>query len=168
MAGRADARRAAAGALRWRACSALLFGWFCVRLSGVYLAMLTLAFAQIAWSVAFQWASVTGGDNGILGVWPDAWAAPRWSSTTSRWRSALGATLMLRRIIYAPFGYALRAAARQRAAGRGDRHRCLRIRWLAFALAGRCGGLAGGLFAYAKGSVFPDLDGASRAASMRW
>ena len=51
------------------------FGWFCVRLSGVYLAMLTLAFAQIAWSVAFQWVELTGGDNGILGVWPSAWAA---------------------------------------------------------------------------------------------
>ena len=32
-----------------------VFGWFCVRLSGVYLAMLTLAFAQIVWSVVFQW-----------------------------------------------------------------------------------------------------------------
>src|SRR5271163_1258829 len=49
---------------------ALLFGWFCVRLSGVYLAMLTLAFAQIVWSVVFQWTAVTGGDNGLLGVWP--------------------------------------------------------------------------------------------------
>ena len=46
-----------------------------VRLSGVYLAMLTLAFAQIVWAVAFQWVGVTGGDNGILGVWPAAWAA---------------------------------------------------------------------------------------------
>ena len=55
--------------------AALLFGWFCVRLSGVYLAMLTLAFAQIVWSVAFQWVELTGGDNGILGVWPSAWAS---------------------------------------------------------------------------------------------
>ncbi|HLJ71312.1 MAG TPA: ABC transporter permease, partial [Roseiarcus sp.] len=38
---------------------ALIFGWFSVRLSGVYFAMLTLAFAQIAWSVAFQWTEVT-------------------------------------------------------------------------------------------------------------
>ena len=51
------------------------FGWFAVRLSGVYLAMLTLAFAQIVWSIAFQWVSVTGGDNGLLGVWPSPWAA---------------------------------------------------------------------------------------------
>ena len=49
---------------------ALLFGWFAVRLSGVYLAMLTLAFAQIVWSIVFQWEGVTGGSNGILGVWP--------------------------------------------------------------------------------------------------
>src|SRR5437016_6335448 len=49
---------------------ALLFGWFAVRLSGVYLAMLTLAFAQIVWSILFQWEEVTGGSNGILGIWP--------------------------------------------------------------------------------------------------
>ena len=34
---------------------AAVFGWLCVRLSGIYLAMLTLALAQIVWSVAFQW-----------------------------------------------------------------------------------------------------------------
>jgi hypothetical protein len=65
------ARLRAAAGLR----GALLFGWFCVRLTGVYFAMLTLAFAQIAWSLAFQWTDVTGGDNGIVGVWPSAWAA---------------------------------------------------------------------------------------------
>ncbi|MBL4615498.1 MAG: ABC transporter permease, partial [Magnetovibrio sp.] len=54
---------------------AVVFGWFCVRLTGVYLAMLTLAFAQIAWSVVFQWDDVTGGDNGLLGVWPAEWAS---------------------------------------------------------------------------------------------
>ena len=39
-------------------------------LSGVYLAMLTLAFAQIVWSVVFQWEDFTGGSNGVIGVWP--------------------------------------------------------------------------------------------------
>ena len=50
---------------------AAVFGFFAVQLSGVYFAMLTLAFAQIVWSIAFQWVAVTGGDNGILGVWPE-------------------------------------------------------------------------------------------------
>src|SRR5256885_2509362 len=49
---------------------ALVFGWFAVRLSGVYLAMLTLAFAQIIWAIPFQWGELTGGSNGILGIWP--------------------------------------------------------------------------------------------------
>ena len=56
---------------------ALIVGWFCVRLSGVYLAMLSMAFAQVAWSIVFQWDAVTGGDDGILGIWPSAWASDR-------------------------------------------------------------------------------------------
>ena len=58
---------------------ALLFGWFAVRLSGVYLAMLTLAFAQIVWAIVFQWENVTGGSNGILGIWPTGPFTQRWS-----------------------------------------------------------------------------------------
>jgi ABC-type branched-subunit amino acid transport system permease subunit len=66
------------GASHWLAApvlalvGALLFGWFAVRLSGVYLAMLTLAFAQIVWAAVFQWETLTGGSNGVLGVWPSA------------------------------------------------------------------------------------------------
>ncbi len=56
---------------------ALVFGWFCVRLSGVYLAMLTLAFAQIIWATVYQWDAVTGGSNGLVGVWPAPWLSSR-------------------------------------------------------------------------------------------
>jgi branched-chain amino acid transport system permease protein len=136
---------------------ALLFGWFCVRLSGVYLAMLTLAFAQIGWSVAFQWQAVTGGDNGILGVWPAEWASPRWAFYYLSLAGCAGGILMLRRIIFSPFGYALRAGRdsplRADAVGIDVR----RLQWLAFTVAGTFAGLAGGLYAYAKGSVFPNL-----------
>ena len=141
----------------------LVFGWFCVRLSGVYSAMLTLAFAQIAWSVAFQWVEVTGGDNGILGVWPDAWAAPKLVYYYLALALCLGATLFLRRVIHAPFGYALRAqrdsALRAEAIGID----AFRIRWLGFGLAAAAAGIAGGLFAYAKGSVFPTTMGIPRS-----
>ena len=65
---------------------ALVFGWFAVRLSGVYLAMLTLAFAQIIWSIATQWTEVTGGSNGILGIWPTApFDSRRTSCSRRRW-----------------------------------------------------------------------------------
>jgi branched-chain amino acid transport system permease protein len=133
----------------------VVFGWFCVRLSGVYAAMLTLAFAQIAWSTAFQWVELTGGDNGILGVWPSPWAQGKLAFYYLTLLLCVGATLLLRRAIFSPFGYALRAGRdsplRAEAIGMDG----FRIRWAAFVLAAVAAGIAGGLFAYSKGSVFP-------------
>jgi branched-chain amino acid transport system permease protein len=133
----------------------VVFGWFCVRLSGVYAAMLTLAFAQIAWSAAFQWVELTGGDNGILGVWPRGWAQSKLAYYWLALTLCVCMTLLLRRAIFAPFGYALRAGRdsplRAEAIGMDG----FRIRWAAFILAAIAAGIAGGLFAYAKGSVFP-------------
>ena len=135
---------------------ALLFGWFCVRLSGVYFAMLTLAFAQILWSVAFQWTEVTGGDNGLIGIWPSAWAA---SAAHFYWLTLVLVVIgiaLLRVILFSPFGYALRALRdnelRAEAIGL-SRHR---IQWIAFTVAGAFAALAGALHAFLKGSVFPD------------
>lgn len=138
---------------------ALLFGWFCVRLTGVYLAMLTLAFAQIVWSVTFQWYGFTGGDNGILGVWPAAWVASKPAYYLLSLALCASGLWLLRRIVFAPFGYALRAcrdsSLRADAIGIDAR----RQQWLAFTIAGACAGLAGGLYAFAKGSVFPNVMG---------
>jgi branched-chain amino acid transport system permease protein len=137
------------------ALAALAFGGFVVRLSGVYLAMLTLAFAQIVWAIMFQAVSVTGGDNGILGVWPAAWATdPRIYYWLTLAICSIG-VLLLRRILYAPFGYALRAARDSglRAAAIGLTAASLRL--TALVMAGAAAGLAGGLTAFAKGSVFP-------------
>ena len=136
--------------------AAALFGWFCVRLSGVYLAMLTLAFAQIAWSVAFQWDALTGGSNGLVGVWPADWL----SSRTAYYGLALvccaAGVLILWRILHSPFGYSVRA-------GRDSALRATAIRidvsqrqWIAFILAGASAGLAGGLYAFSKGSLSPE------------
>jgi branched-chain amino acid transport system permease protein len=137
------------------ALAALVFGGFVVRLSGVYLAMLTLAFAQIVWAVMFQAVSITGGDNGILGVWPDAWASdPRVYYWLTLAICAAG-VLLLRRALYAPFGYALRATrdSALRAEAIGLNAGMLRL--AALVLAGAAAGLAGGLTAFSKGSVFP-------------
>ncbi len=103
---RRPARGAGGRRARRRCCSAR----FVVRLSGVYLAMLTLAFAQIVWAVAFQSVEWTGGDNGILGVWPPGWARGPAAFYWLALALCLGGALLLRRVLYAPFGYALRAA----------------------------------------------------------
>ena len=135
---------------------AAVFGFFAVQLSGVYFAMLTLAFAQIVWSVAFQWVEVTGGDNGILGVWPERWVS---SPSHFYWLSlgiAALAVAGLRILVFSPFGFALRAMRdsplRSEAIGINGK----RIQWTAFVIAGTVAGVAGALFAYLKGSVFPD------------
>jgi branched-chain amino acid transport system permease protein len=140
---------------------AALFGFFAVQLSGVYFAMLTLAFAQIVWSIAFQWVALTGGDNGILGVWPERWAA---SPARFYWLSlfiAVLAVAALRIAVFSPFGFALRATRdsplRAEAIGIDGKA----VQWTAFVIAGTFAAIAGALFAYLKGSVFPDNLGIS-------
>jgi len=140
---------------------AAVFGFFAVQLSGVYFAMLTLAFAQIVWSIAFQWVAVTGGDNGILGVWPESWAA---SPARFYWLSlgiAALAVAALRVAVFSPFGFALRATRDSPLRGEAIGIDGKRIQWTAFVIAGTVAGVAGALFAYLKGSVFPDSLGIS-------
>jgi branched-chain amino acid transport system permease protein len=135
---------------------ALVFGWFCVRLSGVYLAMLTLAFAQITWATIYQWDALTGGSNGLVGVWPAPWVSSRAAYYWLTLALAGGAIALLWRIVFAPFGYALRATrdSPRRAAAIGIDVRT--VRWAGFVLAGLAAGLAGSLYAFSKGSIAPD------------
>jgi branched-chain amino acid transport system permease protein len=138
------------------ALGALVFGWFCVRLSGVYLAMLTLAFAQIAWAVVYQWDSFTGGSNGLVGVWPAPWLSGTLSYYYLTLALVVAGVLLLRRVLFAPFGYAMRAgrdsALRADAIGIDVK----RMQWAAFTVAGLFAGLAGALFAFSKGSISPE------------
>jgi branched-chain amino acid transport system permease protein len=134
--------------------AALAAGFFVLRAQGVYASMLTLAFAQILWSVAVQWIEVTGGDNGILGVWPPT------GSRLAYYLLTLAIVVLslaaLTRAALAPFGFALRAArdAPERAEALGIDVR--RVRWVAFVAGGAFGGLAGTLQAFQKGAVFPN------------
>lgn len=142
---------------------ALLFGWFSVRLSGVYLAMLTLAFAQIVWSIVYQWDDVTGGSNGIFGVWPADWL----SSSSAFYYLVLGITLVgvlvLRRILFAPFGMALRAGRDSDLRADAIGIDVKRIQWAAFVVAGLFGGIAGAVFAFSKGGISPEAIGVGRS-----
>lgn len=135
---------------------ALIFGWFCVRLSGVYLAMLTLAFAQIAWSIIFQWDQFTGGSNGLVGIWPSPWLASKAAYYTLTLSATALGVFALWRILHAPFGYALRAGRdspmRADAIGIHVRH----VQWGGFIVAGLAAGLGGSLYAFSKGSISPD------------
>ena len=136
--------------------AAFVFGALCVRLSGIYLAMLTLAFAQIVWSIALQWDAVTGGSNGITGAWPPDWLASRSRYYLLVLAMTAAGLVALVVIAYTPFGYALRGSrdSALRAAASGIDVPARRIE--ALVIAGAFAGLAGGLFAYSKGGTSPD------------
>ena len=136
-------------------CLGAIIGWFCIRLTGVYFAMLTLAFAQLLWSIVFQWTDVTGGDDGILSIWPASWAS---ESIVYYYLTLIvggGGIVLLRHIAHTPFGYAMRASrdSRLRAEATGIDTR--RVQLTSIIFAGAMAGLAGGLFVFSKGSVFP-------------
>ena len=135
---------------------AFIYGWFAVRLSGVYLAMLTLAFAQITWAITYQWDDFTGGSNGLTGVWPAEWLADKQHYYYLTLALVALGVLGLRRLLFSPFGYTLRAgrdsALRADAIGIDVK----RMQWAAFVIAGTFAGLAGALYAFSKGSISPE------------
>ena len=145
------------------AIGALVFGWFCVRLSGVYLAMLTLAFSQIVWSVVFQWDDVTGGSNGLTGVWPAEWLADKRTYYYLTLALVVGAILLIRRALFAPFGYAMRAGRDSPLRADAIGIDVKRIQWVAFVIAAVFAGLAGALYAFSKGSISPDTVAVGRS-----
>ena len=135
---------------------AAVFGAAVVRSSGVYLAMLSLALAQVVWAGATQWVSLTGGDNGLIGLTLVSDAA-RPFFYAGLVALALLSVLWLRVLGQSVLGAALQALrdAPLRAAASG-----LSVGWLkyrVFVTSAALAGLAGGLFAAHKGAVFPSV-----------
>ena len=148
------------------ALAAGIIGFFCVRLSGVHFAMLTLAFGQLIFTVAYKWYGLTGGDNGIQGI-PvkpiplGGLGVLDIGSTQSMYYFVLvvvGLSVeLLRRIRSSPFGATLKAIREngQRASFLGVN--ILLYRWTAFVVAGAFTGLAGGLFAMMEKAISPEI-----------
>jgi branched-chain amino acid transport system permease protein len=135
---------------------ALAFGALVVRSSGVYLAMLSLALAQMIWAGATQWVDLTGGDNGLIGL---RLIAPE---SRALWDAALCGFMLLAlagmaRVARSSRGAALQAVrdAPLRAAASGLPVQALRYQ--VFVGSATLAGLAGGLWAAFKGAVFPSV-----------
>ena len=160
---------------------ALLFGYFCVRLTKIYFAMLTLAFAQIVWAICFKWNEVTWGEQGMPEIpYPDFGWVERvgtvlpWVGVyrTSEYFYFLTLVLvgacfwLLRRIVGSPFGRMLTTIREnpERAEFIGVNVR--RYELAAFVLAGTFAGLAGGLFGIFNRGVFPDFAYWSKSAEV--
>jgi branched-chain amino acid transport system permease protein len=116
------------------AVAAAAFGYFSVRLTSIYFAMLTLAFAQIVFAVVHQWDEVTGGDNGVLAVWPrHGYQVPDALLLGARLRRRGRSAAEDRRRL--ALGLALRAVRDTQASG-GRRINIRALQWTAFVVAG--------------------------------
>lgn len=149
------------------AVAAVVFGFFCVRLTKIYFAMLTLAFSQIVWAICFKWNDVTGGDQGLPDIpYPDFdWlsAVPGFEDLRNGEEFYLLtlvlvalSLLALRRVVASPFGRMLTTIREnpERAAFIGvDVHR---YELAAFVIAGGFAGIAGALFGIFNRGVFAD------------
>jgi branched-chain amino acid transport system permease protein len=151
---------------------ALVFGFFCVRLTRIYFAMLTLAFAQIVWAICFKWNEVTGGEQGMPEI---PYPSFDWVERVAPWVPFVGgyktseyfyflslllvaASLwLLRRVVGSPFGRMLTTIREnpERAEFIGVNVR--RYELAAFVVAGAFAGLSGGLFGIFNRGVFPDF-----------
>jgi branched-chain amino acid transport system permease protein len=131
-------------------------GFLSIQQVGIYFVMLTLAFNQLAFFLAYQWKTVTGGDDGLMNVprpdfslWP-GFKIPLQSNFAFFlfvWVIFIGSFILIRRIIHAPFGRTLLAIRDNPNRARAVGYNITLYKLVAFILSGFFTGLAGGLFA---------------------
>lgn len=128
---------------------------FCVRLSGIYLGMLSFAFQMLLYTVILKWSDLTGGDDGLSGL--TVTGLP--SHPAALYYLALGlvfaSLVFLWCLVRSPFGTGLRAIKNNAAKCQAIGINVAYHRGVAFMIAGAFAGLAGGLSALANQSVFP-------------
>lgn len=142
-----------------------VIAFFCIRLTGIYLGMLTFAFQMLVYTVTFKSYSLTGGDDGLSGLKPPGFVAAPVAYYYFTALLVILACFVLWRIVHSPFGLGLRALR-----GNAPRSAALGInvalhRWCAFLIAAFFAGLAGAVFALANGSVFPGWMGWTASAT---
>ncbi len=124
---------------------ATVIGWFCVRLVGLYFAILTLAFGQLLYMVVFQAYHFTGGDDGIHGI-----PKPEFLDPVNYYLLCLvlflGCFALMRMIVNSSFGLSIRITRENALRASFLGLNVKRYQWLNFIIAGAFAGLAGGLF----------------------
>jgi branched-chain amino acid transport system permease protein len=139
------------------ALTGLIIGWFCVRLTRLYFAMLQLSLGSLIWAIVYRWYKFTGGDDGIHGI-P---MPPLLSSLNQSYYFILIVLVVSLGLLYlvlkSPFGGTLQAIRdnpqRCEAVGINVQRHQLR----AIVIGTFFAGIAGVLFVVLEKSVFPDL-----------
>ncbi|OGL17349.1 MAG: hypothetical protein A3G97_12310 [Candidatus Rokubacteria bacterium RIFCSPLOWO2_12_FULL_69_21] len=139
------------------AVSAAMVGYLCVQRSGLYFIMLTFALNQMFYFIAYQWTTVTGGEDGMPGV-------PRPLVLGMDIRQPLPyyvfvvvlfliSLWVMKRIVESPFGKILQAIRENDVRAEAVGYDVARFKLLAFVIGGAFSGLAGVLYAMLFGIV---------------
>lgn len=142
-------------------CAALgaVVGFLVLRATGVYFLMLTLAIAQVAWGIAWQWRSVTGGDDGFGGIpRPSLGSLLLVDSSSFYCTTALifiVVTAFMLRLVSSPFGLTLEGIRESPDRMAAFGYDVWRHKYIAFVLSSAIAGLAGTLLALQNGIVTP-------------
>jgi len=153
------------GAVAVAALAGALVGAFISHRRGIYYALLTIAFGQLAWFVAGKWHTVTGGEDGLLNIRrPDlslGFVDVSLKSNEAFFYFALVVfaltVAVLWRLVHSPFGRILRAIKQNEMRASFVGHPVWLYKWLAFVISTGVAGLAGSLFAMAQQSAYPNV-----------
>jgi len=136
--------------------AAAFVAYFCTRLTDIYFAMLTLAFSMLVWAIAFKWRSVTGGDDGFVGVTVPAFIDTRVPFFYFTLIVVTTSCIILWLICHSAFGQSLIAVRENltRAGFIGVNTRLMR--GIAFVIAGTFAGVAAAIFAMYNRGVYTE------------
>lgn len=132
---------------------AFLIGLVCVRRSGLYFIMITFAFNQMVFFIAYSWTSVTGGEDGLPGVRRPAIIDDQWSFYVFTVLIFLASLCVMKMFVNSPTGRILQAIRDNPARAAATGHDVGRYKLIAFVVAGMFTGLAGSVFAFVFGIV---------------
>lgn len=137
--------------------AAVVIGYFCIRLTKIYFTMLTLAFSQIIWAIAFKWNSLTGGDSGMRNIMPPDYLL----GIIETYYFALIVVAVLAFVLYkiacSPFGLILRTTRENPTRTEFIGINVKRYHLIGFTLAGFFAGFAGALYIVSIHAIFPDM-----------
>lgn len=125
-----------------------------VRRTGIYFAMVTLAFAQLIFFIANQWRDVTGGENGLQGIPRNLFGLDLSDSFYFYYAALpliLVGLLVAWRVVRSPFGRVLVAIRENPARARALGYPVDRYKVQVFVISAFLAGVAGGVYAVGHG-----------------
>ena len=139
------------------ALSALLVGYLCVQRSGIYFIMLTFALNQLFYFIAYQWTSVTGGEDGMPGIGRPVFFGIDFKDPLNYYIFVsvlfLISLWVMKRVVESPLGKILQAIRENEVRAEAVGYNVPRFKLLAFVIGGAFSGLAGVLYAMLFGIV---------------